>query len=290
MKDMGELHYCLGMTIEQKDSCIQLHQKQYIQQVLNRYGMDKANPVSTPADTNVKLVKTDNTSKSVDPSMYQAMVGSLLYAAVASRPDIAQAVSAVSKYNSNPSEAHLTAVKRILRYLRGTLDMTLVYRKSTSGLMGYTDSNWANDLDDRHSTSGNVFLLGDAAISWLSKRQTVVAVSTAEAEYIALYYCAQEAIWLRQLLSEVDRPASSSPVPIMIDNQAAIAISNNTSSRRTRTKHIDIKYHFIREAVADNRIELIYCPTERMIADPLTKPITCQQFIKLREMMGLHIE
>ena len=290
MKDMGKLHYCLGITIQHDESCVKLHQKQYVEKILSRYGMEKANPVSTPADTNVKLVRDDDVSKKVDPTMYQAMVGSLLYAAVASRPDIAQAVSAVSKYNSNPTEAHLTAVKRILRYLRGTLDLALTYRKSSSGLIGYTDSSWANDLDDRHSTTGNLFLLGEGAVSWLSKRQTVVAVSTAEAEYIALYHATQESVWLRQLLTDIDKPTTSTPVTLMVDNQAAIAIANNTTSRRTRSKHIDIKYHFVKEAVADNRIKLVYCPTECMIADPLTKPLSRIQFIKLRNMMGLCVE
>ena len=157
-------------------------------------------------------------------------------------------------------------------------------------MIGYTDSNWANDLDDRHSTTGNLFLLGEGAVSWISKRQTIVAVSTAEAEYVALYHATQESIWLRQLLTEVNQPTTSAPVPLMVDNQAAIAIANNTTNRRTRTKHIDIKYHFVREAVADNRIKLVYCPTERMTADPLTKPLPCSQFVKLRSMMGLCAE
>ena len=139
----------------------------------------------TPADTNVKLVKDDG-SNPVDLVKYQSMVGSLLYAAVATRPDIAQAVGAVSKYNSCPTETHLTAVKRIFRYLKGTIDLSLKFGRSASQtLMGFTDADWAGDRDDRHSTTGNLFMMSGGAISWLSRKQPVVALSTTEAEYIS---------------------------------------------------------------------------------------------------------
>ena len=134
----------------------------------------------------------------VDPTLYQSMVGSLLYAAIATRPDISRAVGAASKYCSNLSEAHLTAVKRILRYLKKTINLGLKYEKlESSTLVGYSEADWAGDLDDRHSTSGNLFLLSGVPVSWLSKKQSTVALSTAEAEYMSLSGATQEAVWLR---------------------------------------------------------------------------------------------
>ena len=133
------------------------------------------------------------------------MVGSFLYAAIATRPDIAQAVGVISKFNANPSQAHLTAVKRIFRYLKGTLDVVLEYRKidKSCSLTGYSDADWAGDQDDQHSTSGNLFLMAGGPVSWLSKKQAIVALSTAEAEYVALSRATQETIWIRRLLDSL---------------------------------------------------------------------------------------
>lgn len=286
MKDMGRLHYCLGIAIVQDDDngCIWLHQKQYILNMLNRYGMAEANPATTPADINVKLVENDNVSKEVDPISYQSMVGSLLYAAMATRPDIAHAVGVVSKFNSAPTEAHLTAVKRILRYLKGTINLGLKYQKGSNSLTGYSDADWAGDLDDRHSMTGNLFLLAGGAISWLSKKQAVVALSTAEAEYIALSSAAQEATWLRRILAELGN--STGCVPLMEDNQGAIALAKNPVAH-ARTKHIDIRYHYIREAVQSGLIDLQYCPTHEMCADLLTKLLPKVQFERLRLALGM---
>ena len=154
MKDMGKLHYCLGISIshDEENHCIFLQQKQYILNMLTRFGLAEAKTVSTPADLNVTLVKDDGVSKDVDSTLYQSMVGSLLYAAMVTRPDIAQSVGVVSKFNSKPSEAHLTAVKRILRYLKGTVDLALKYQKQEGELLiGYSDADWVivTTLNDR---------------------------------------------------------------------------------------------------------------------------------------------
>jgi hypothetical protein len=288
MKDMGELHYCLGMSIEQdkEQNSIKLHQKEYICSMIEKYGLSEANPVSTPVDVNVKLVKDDEISKEVDPKLYQSMVGSLLYAAMTTRPDIAYAVGVVSKFNSKPSEAHLTAVKRILRYLKGTADLALKYQKSDHGmLIGYSDADWAGDLDDRHSTTGNLFLMEEGAVSWLSKKQATVSLSTAEAEYVALSKATQEAVWLRRLLVDLQMPPDN-PTLIMEDNQGAIAMARNPVGH-ARTKHIDIRYHFVREALEQGTIDVQYCPTKEMLADLFTKPLPREQFEKLRSGIGL---
>ena len=288
MKDMGKIHYCLGISIEQDEErkCLTMHQKQYIENMLEKYRLTDANTVSTPADLSVKLKKDDGFSKDVDSTLYQSMIGSLLYAANSTRPDIAQAVGVVSRYTSRPSQAHLTALKRILRYLKRTASLAIKYQKSDDGdLIGYSDADWAGDADDRHSTSGNLFLLAGGPISWQSKKQGVVALSTCEAEYVALSAAVQEAIWLKKLLADLG-VVPKQPVVIMEDNQGALAVAKNPIAH-TRTKHIDIRYHFIREAVRDQKFNLCYCPTKKMLADLLTKPLPKEQFEVLRQAMGM---
>ena len=274
MTDMGQLRYCLGVSIniDEGKQLLELSQKQYIQKLLERYGLCDANSVSTPVDLNVKLVKDDGHSKLVDPVLYQSIIGSLLYAAIATRPDISHAVGMLSKFCSKPSEAHLTAVKRILRYLKGTVSLTLQYqRQEKLTVIGYSDADWANDLDNRHSVTGNVFIMTEGAVNWLSQKQATVALSTAEAEYVALSSAAQEVIWLRRLLSEINVDISK-PTIIREDNKGAIAMSRNPIGHK-RTKHIDIRHHFIREQVDSGTVMIEYCPTSDMIADILTKSL-----------------
>ena len=288
MKDLGKLHYCLGISIQydEEKGHLWMNQRQYIQSLLERYGLAQAKTVSTPADINVKLVKNDGVSKPVNQVNYQSMVGSLLYASIATRPDIAQAVGAVSKFNSCPTEAHLTAVKQIYRYLKGTIGIYIKYERSTdNSLVGFSDADWAGDLNDRHSTTGNLFMMSGAAVDWLSKKQPVVALSTTEAEYIALCSATQETVWLNRLLTDIKAPPQK-PILIKEDNQGTIAVANNPISHN-RTKHIDIKFHYVREALEDNIVDLIYCPTEEMTADILTKPLARQQFETCRLKMGL---
>ena len=248
--------------------------------------MDECKPVATPADMNVKLLKDDGVSNEVDRTVYQAMVGSLLYAAIATRPDISYAVGAVSKFCAAPSTSHLTAVKRILRYLKGTAELALTFMSGNSSApVGYADANWAGDLDDRHSTTGNVFLMAGGAISWLSKKQTSVALSTAEAEYISLSSASQENAWLRRLLVDIGLNVQG-PTVLMEDNQGAISMAQNPVNH-SRTKHIDIRYHYVRECVQDGSLILQYCPSEKMLADILTKPLPKFQFEMLRSEFGL---
>lgn len=287
MKDLGKLHYCLGisMSMDEDNGIIHLNQGRYLLKILERYGLVEAKPVSTPADPNVKLLKDDGCSKKVNPVQYQSMVGSLLHAARATRPDIAQAVGIVSRFNAEPTEAHLTAVKRIFRYLRGTVSLALQYKAKGGDLIGYSDADWANDLDSRHSISGNVFMMAGGAISWASQKQATVALSTAEAEYVALGSAAQEAVWLRRLLTDLNINQRQ-PLVIREDNQGAIALAKNPVGHK-RTKHIDIKHHFIREVVQRGTIALEYCPTNQMVADILTKPLAKQRFEELRAELGL---
>eukprot|EP00795_Rhopilema_esculentum_P007133 gene7133-biopygen8536 len=285
MKDLGSLHFCLGVSVEQSEEGVSLSQKQYIEKLLKRYGLQDANPVCTPLDPNVKLVADDGNSKPVDNVQYQSMIGSLLYAAIATRPDIAQAVGALSQFNSAPTEAHLTAVKRVFRYLKGTINLSLVYKKSESKeVTGFSDASWADDMQNRHSTTGNVFMMAGGAISWLSQKQSTVALSTVEAEYIALSKAAQEVVWLKQLFREIGDNVQ--PITIMEDNQGAISMTKNPVGHK-RTKHIDIRYHFVREQVEKGTLLLKYCNTKEMLADLLTKSLNRGQFEYLRCKLGM---
>ena len=194
---MGSFHFCLGVHIKQSEEGVKLSQKQYIEKLLQRYGLQDANPVSTPVDLNVKLVADDGHIKPVEKVQYQSMAGSLVYASFATGPDVSQAVGVLSKFNFAPIEAHLTAAKHVLRYLKGTINLSFHYKQTeNSDIVGFSDADWASDMDNRHSTTGNVFMMAGGAICWLSQKQSTVAVSTAESEYIALSSAAQEAVWL----------------------------------------------------------------------------------------------
>ena len=190
----------------------------------------------------------------------------------------------VSKFCSRPTETHKTAVKRVFRYLKKTINLALKYSKDGKSVIGFSDADWGGDRDDRHSTTGNVFTLAGGAITWLSKKQAVVALSTSEAEYVALSMAAQEAAWLLKLLTDLQIPKE--PIIIMEDNQGAIALARNPISH-SRTKHIDIRFHFVREAQEEGMIDIVYCPTSEMVADLFTKPLPRGQFEKLRSLMGM---
>ena len=250
VKDMGELKYVLGVTVDQLSDpgAIWLGQPGYMQKVLTKLGMNEAKPVSTPVDVSVKLMKTDLEDETVDQGMYQAAVGSLLYLSTWTRPDISYAVNNVAKFCSKPSVKHWIAVKRILRYLQGTQEYSLLYNKGDTGeCIGYADTDWAGEVTGRRSTSGYIFQIGGTAVSWRSKKQSCVALSTAEAEYMALASAAQESIWLQQLLSDLNNKPTDGMV-IYEDNQSCISMTKNPQFHG-RAKHVGIKYHFIREQV-----------------------------------------
>ena len=199
VKDMGELHYFLGVKIIQ-DGKVWIGQPAYAESILQKFSMENAKPVSTPVDTGTKLVKATEESDSVDQALYQSAVGSLLYLLIGTKPDITYAVSNVANFCANPSKQHWTAVKRILRYLKGTTGLGLLSLYSKDGskdCVGYSDADWAGDIDDQKLTSGYLFQICVAAVSWRSKKQKCVALSTAEAEYMALASAAQEAVWIR---------------------------------------------------------------------------------------------
>jgi hypothetical protein len=291
-KDMGELHYFLGVNVihDRNAGTIWIGQPTYAENLLRKYGMENAKTIDTPVEGNSKLVKTQDDSECVDTEMYQSAVGSLLYLSIMTRPDLTFAVSNVAKFCAMPGKQHWTAVKRVMRYLKGTLNYGLKYCKMGNNhvnFIGYSDADWGGDVNDYKSTSGYIFQIGGTAVSWRSKKQTCVALSTAEAEYIALAGAAQEAIWMRRLIADLRNEQSEATV-IYEDNQSTICMAKNPQFH-SRTKHIGIKYHYVREQVLEGTITLEYCPTENMIADIFTKGLNKEKFVKLREMAGVKI-
>ena len=233
-------------VIQEKDMEVCELDNLHTENVLQKFGRENAKAIDTPVDPATKLVRAKEESESVDQQLYQSAVGSLLYLPNGTRPDITYAVSSVSRYCSKPTKQHWNAVQRIVRYLRDTLDFGLLYKRDGSAdCIGYSDADWAEDINDSKSTSGYLFQITGAAVGWRSKKQTCVALSTAEAEYMALANAAQEAIWLRQLSNDLGSQ-SKEPTVIFEDNQSAICIAKDAQFHG-RSKHIGIKYHFIRE-------------------------------------------
>ncbi|XP_014624146.1 secreted RxLR effector protein 161-like [Glycine max] len=208
MTDLGLMRYFLGMQVKQRPEQIFISQEKYADDLLKKFDMQDCKPLVTPMAMNEKLSKDDGQNK-VDATVYISLVGSLIYL-TNSRPDIVHAVNIVSRFMSNPSKTHFAAAKRILRYVKGTKDFGILYEADRDfNLTGYTNSDWAGRTDDRKSTSGYVFVLGNKAISWASKKQTTVALSSAEAEYMAATSAACEATWLRKILQDVQQDSNS---------------------------------------------------------------------------------
>ena len=214
---------------------------------------------------------------------YREAVGSLMYAAVGTRPDISFAVGQVARFCDNPGSAHWEAVKRIFCYLKGTRDHWLVYGEKEHSISGYTDADGMSN-EDRHAISGYAFLIDGGAVSWSSKRQSIVTLSTAEAEYVAATHAAKEAVWLREFISEIYKPQD--PMTLYSDSQSAIALARNEQFH-ARTKHIDIRFHFIRYIIEAGKIVIDYCPTEDMVADTFTKALPSAKAKHFATSLGL---
>ena len=244
VEDKGEIHDVLGMLItrDRQNRVLTISQPDYLQNVLRRFKMENCKPVSTPLEAGRQFTKFRDDDKPFDTQLYQQAIGCLTYASVSTRPDISVAVGALSQYMSKPSEEHWVGVKRILRYLKGTINHGLCFQSNNDTLSGFCDADWGGDLDTRRSTSGYLFMIGGATVSWSSKKQATVAKSTTEAEYVALSFAAQEAIWLRRLLADIGF-GDLNPTVIYEDNNGAIDLSKNPK-HHNRTKHIDIAYLF----------------------------------------------
>ncbi|KAL2250008.1 UNVERIFIED_CONTAM: Retrovirus-related Pol polyprotein from transposon TNT 1-94 [Sesamum indicum] len=261
-----------------------LSQSDYIEKVLCRFKMENAKPVGTPLGNQFKLSnsnspQTDSERAKMRVTPYVSAIGSLVYAMICTRPDIAHAVGVVSRFMSNPGVMHWEAVKWILRYLRGTKDRALVFGKGKLTLFGFVDADFAgSDCDKRRSTTGYVFTYGGTAVSWVSKLQKVVTLSTTEAEYVAVTEAAKELIWLQHFLGELGKPQAD--VILHSDSQSAIHLAKNPAFH-SGTKHIEIKYHFIRQLMEKKALQLEKIQGEKNPADMLTKAVAMEK-LKLR--------
>ncbi|KAJ9537718.1 hypothetical protein OSB04_030451 [Centaurea solstitialis] len=282
MKDLGEAAYILGIKIYRNRSkrLIGLSQSTYIDKVLKRFRMDESKKGFIPMQHGIVLSKTQCPVSSEDQDRmksvpYASAIGSIMYAMLCTRPDVAYSVSVTSRYQQNPGEPHWVAVKNILKYLRRTKEMFLVFGGSEDeiSVTGYSDASFQTDRDDFRSQSGYVFTLNGGAISWKSSKQDTIADSTTEAEYIAACDAAKEAVWLRNFLSDLRVVASiSRPIDIFCDNSGAVAQAKEPREHH-KSRHVLRKYHLIREIIGRGDVRICKIPTEDNVADPLTKPL-----------------
>ena len=282
MTDLGPISDYLGMEVSRDRANKQLTivQTKYITKVLTRFGMGDCASAPTPMVAGTKLRKETILTASEDQRLlYQSMIGSLMYAMIETRPDIAFSVSVLSRFSQNPNETHMKAAKRVLRYLKGTKHLGITYGTGHDVLIGYTDADWATDEETRLSVGGYIFSLYGGAITWSSKRQLSVALSSCEAEYMAQTQASKEALWLTRLLKELDLELGLPKPPVIIraDNQGAIALTKDPKYH-SRTKHIDIQWHFVRDQVECGAIRFHWIETIRMAADGLTKALEKSKF------------
>ncbi|GJY85933.1 retrovirus-related pol polyprotein from transposon TNT 1-94 [Tanacetum coccineum] len=283
MSLMGEMKFFLGLQIPQSPRGIFINQAKYALEILKKHGMEKGQSISTPMVTKPKL-DVDLSGEPVDQTDYHSKIGSLMYL-TSSRPDIVQAVCYCARYQARPIEKHLKEVKRIFRYLRGTINMGLWYPKGSGfELTAFSDADHAGCIDTRKSTSGGIQFLGDKLISWMSKKQDCTVMSSAEAEYVALFASCAQVMWMRTQLK--DYGFNYNKIPLYCDSQLAIAILCNPV-QHSRTKHIFTRYHFIKEQVKNGIIELYFVRTEYQLANMFTKALPEDRFQYLVRRIGM---
>jgi hypothetical protein len=285
MKDLGIADVILGIRIVRNENGLVLNQSHYIEKVLKRFNQFDCKPVCTPFDASMKLYP--NTGRAVNQLEYARVIGCLMYAMTCTRPDIAYAVGKMSRYTSNPSHIHWNAVHRILRYLRRTMDYGILYSGYPTVLEGYTDASWITDNDDHKSTSGWIFTLGGGAISWGSKKQTLITDSTMAAEFVALASCSKEAEWLRNLLIEIPIwPKPMSPISLHCDSQATLSRAYS-HIYNGKSRHIGLRHSYVRQLLIDGVITIDFVRSVQNLADPLTKGLARDLVWKTSKGMGL---
>ncbi|EIN13264.1 hypothetical protein PUNSTDRAFT_59270 [Punctularia strigosozonata HHB-11173 SS5] len=294
-RDLGPISLLLavGITRDRAKRRLSMDQRRYTQDMLDTFGMTDCSPVLTPMDPNTRLSasmspQTPEEKAEMVGVPYINAVGALLYLAIATRPDIAHAVGVLSRFSKNPGPRHWTAVKHLFRYLKGTLDYKLTFWPDESGepFTSFVDADHGGNPDDGRSTSGFVLKIGSGAVSWSSKPQTTVALSTTEAEYVAACYAGREVLWLRNLLSELGFEATAAPSRLRIDNQSAISVAKNPE-HHGRMKHLDLAFYWLRDTVEAGLITVDYIPRSQMPADALTKALGAAKVAECARMMGL---
>jgi hypothetical protein len=295
MKDLGEAAYILGIKIYRDRSrrLIGLSQSTYLDKVLKKFKMDQAKKGFLPMLQGKALSKTQcpttaNERERMSKIPYASAIGSIMYAMLCTRPDVSHALSLTSRFQSDPGEEHWTAVKNILKYLKRTKDMFLVYGDCEElAVKGYVDASFDTDPDDSKSQTGYVFVLNGAAVSWRSSKQSVIASSTLEAEYMAASEAAREGIWLKEFVTELGVvPNALDPMEIYCDNSGAIALAKEPRCHKT-SKHIKRRFHQIRESVHVGDIRICKVHTDLNVADPLTKPLPRAKHDQHQKAMGV---
>lgn len=285
MSDLGLLTYYLGIEVNQHEEGVSLKQEAYAKALLDKTRMKACNSTRAPMENKLKLRKKE-AGELVDPTEYRSIVGALRYL-THTRPDISFAVGIVSRFMEKPMLEHLQAVKCILRYVKGTVNFGLEYTKGKEKvtLTGYSDSDMGNDVNERKSTGGMVFYINNNLITWASQKQRCVALSSCEAEFMAATLAACQGIWLRRLTSEITGQKVP-PVKLLVDNKSALELMKNPVFHG-RSKHIDIRFHFIRECVENGDIIVTHVDSKEQKADILTKPLGRLKFEEMRKLVGV---
>jgi len=282
IKDLGKANYCLGIQFKTEKGRISLNQRKYTEDTLKKYNMINCKTISTPLDQNLKLMPAED--KIEVP--YRELIGSLMYLAVGTRPDIAHATNYLSQFNETYGTEHWNQAKKVLRYLKKTIDYQITYEKNKKPLVGYADAAYGRCVHDGRSYTGYVFMLSGGPISWESRKQKTTALSATEAEYMAMSEGTREAIYLKRLIIELGADGALSQVILYGDNMGAIKLVENPVYH-SRSKHIDIKYHFIREQVANGELKILHLGTSEMPADILTKGLGKVKQEKFSRLLGL---
>jgi hypothetical protein len=286
MKDLGMMHCFYGLEVWQRTDDIFLSQGKYTVEILKKFGMTDCKSMPTPMVMDMKKMNEASTDLGeIDPHLYQQLTGSLMYL-VNTRPDICYAVNVLNQFMSQPRQTHWIATKHVLRYLQSTVGYGVIYVSDVDMILqGYADADWAGSIVDRKSTSGCCFTLGSSMVSWCSRKQKSVALSTAESEYITLSAAVHEAVWLRKLLTDLFDHEMDSTI-IHCDNQSCVKLSKNPVFH-DKSKYIEIKYHYIRDMVQRKAVHMQYLPTHEQIVDIFTKSLARMKFEYLCERLGL---
>lgn len=283
LKDLGNLHYFLGVEVCRDAGGIYLKQTKYISDLLKKFSMENVSSCPTPMVTGRSLSEEVELMK--NPTVYRRAIGALQYL-TNTRPDISYSVNRLSQYMQAPTVLHWQCVKRVFRYLKGTIDYCLHIKSSADlDVSGFSDADWATNTDDRKSVAGYCVFLGESLVTWSSRKQRAMSRSSTESEYRALADLASEVAWIRSLLQEIKFKIPRTPI-LWCDNLSAKALATNPVYH-SRSKHIEVDVHYIRDQVLNNRVVVAYVPTSDQTADCLTKPLTHSRFNQLRDKLGV---